>query len=141
MDLLNEDANRLTAQTNYRSVRPQRKRLSIIALSFIMAVFVVIGAGCDSGGINPPASVTFRESMLDSSKVMQITNRSGSETLVMKLWVCNHTYKQNGTHVFKVKPGETYEIGRLEMGWRFLRGENYYIKAEGYVNPIEGTVP
>ena len=133
--------NRFTFSIHSRTVQRKRKWQSFFALVFVMAVIIAIGTGCDSGGVMPPATVTFRESMLDTSRVMQVTNRSGSETLVMKLDVYNDTYNQHGKLVFKVKPGATYEIGRLEMGWLFRRGERFSLKADGYIIPIEDTVP
>jgi hypothetical protein len=114
------------------------QRTAILALVLFV---VTIGTACDAGGVLPPATITFRESLLDSTRVMQVTNRSGSETLVMKLDVYNDAYNQHGQLVFKVKPGATYEIGRLEMGWLFRRGERFTLKADGYVIPIEDTVP
>ena len=48
---------------------------------------------------------------------------------------------QEASHIFKVAPGATYEIGRLEMDWFFLKGETYTIDADGYLIPITGTVP
>ena len=121
--------------------KPQRHKWKQVAvLSFVLFV-AVLGTACDAGGVLPPATITFRESLLDSTRVMQVTNRSGSETLVLKLYVYNDTYNQHGQFVFKVKPGATYEIGRLEMGWLFRRGERFILKADGYVIPIEDTVP
>ena len=118
--------------------RNKWQQTTVLALILLV---VVTGMACDSGGVLPPATVTFRESMLDSSRVMQVTNRSGNETLVLQLDVYNDTYNQHGQLVFKVKPGATYEIGRLEMGWLFRRGERFSLKADGYVIPIDDTVP
>lgn len=127
--------------THANMQKPKRhKWQQVTVLSFILLV-VVLGAACDAGGVLPPATITFRESLLDSTRVMQVTNRSGSETLVMTLDVYNDSYNQHGNLVFKVTPGATYEIGRLEMGWCFLRGERYTLNASGYVIPIEGRVP
>ena len=118
----------------------KHKWLQVAVLLFVL-LDAVLGTACDAGGVLPPATITFRESLLDSTRVMQVTNRSGSETLVMKLDVYNDSYNQHGNLVFKVKPGATYEIGRLEMGWSFIRGERYTLNASGYVIPIEGKVP
>ena len=136
-----ESTPRCATPTHRCAVQRKCKWQSLLALAFVMSVIAAIGTGCDSGGVLPPATVTFRESMLDTSRVMQVTNRSGSETLVMKLDVYNDAYNQHGQLVFKVKPGATYEIGRLEMGWLFRRGERFTLKADGYVIPIEDTVP
>ena len=127
--------------TTHDAQKPKRHKWQQVAvLSFVLLV-AVLGTACDAGGVLPPATITFRESLLDSTRVMQVTNRSGSETLVMKLDVYNDSYNQHGNLVFKVKPGATYEIGRLEMGWCFLRGERYTLNASGYVIPLEGKVP
>ena len=121
--------------------KPQRHKWQQTVVLALVLFVVAIGTACDAGGVLPPATITFRESLLDSTRVMQVTNRSGSETLVMKLDVYNDSYNQHGNLVFKVKPGATYEIGRLEMGWCFLRGERYTLNASGYIIPIEGKVP
>ncbi len=126
--------------THRRTVQRKRKWQSVFALAFVMAVIIAVGCGCDSGGVVPPATITFRESFWDSTRVMQVTNRSGSETLVMVLDVYDKN-NQHGQHVFKVKPGVTYEIGRLEMGWCFHRGESFSLKADGYIVPIADKVP
>ena len=135
-----ETTNRFATHTNRSSIRTAKIQ-RILTLACVLLILSIMGIGCDSGGVQPPATVTFRESMLDSTRVMQVTNRSGSETLVMKLDAYNDTSHQHGEHVFKLSPGETYEIGRLEMGWVFLRGERFTLAADGYVIPIKGTVP
>ncbi len=135
-----EITNRFTDPTQSCTMQKNRKWSSVLALAFVMAVIIAIGTGCDSGGVIPPATITFRESFWDSTRVMQVTNRSGSETLVMVLDVYDKN-NQHGQHVFKVKPGSTYEIGRLEMGWCFRRGESFSLKADGYIVPIADKVP
>ena len=134
-------ANRIVVQVGSRTRLRKHKCLFVFTIACVLLIVSLLGSGCDSGGVLPPATVTFRESMLDSSRVMQVTNRSGNETLVLQLDVYNDTYNQHGQLVFKVKPGATYEIGRLEMGWLFRRGERFSLKADGYVIPIEDTVP
>ena len=90
-------------------------------LFILLATIAVFVGGCKS---TPPISVTFRRSLLYSSTlVMQVTNRSGSETLVMKLSVSNKRHHQHKEYIFKVKPGDTEEIGVLEMDWSFESGE------------------
>ena len=111
-------------------------------LGIMMTTFLV--TGCDSGGLMPPASISFRYSyniFAASTRVMQVTNRSGKETLVMRLDVRNEKSNESGSYSFKVRPGSTYEIGILEMGWAFMPGEKYSIRADGYLFPIDGTVP
>ena len=117
----------------------------------IMGVFLL--SGCDENGSviepigrivapppPPPASITFRSSML-AGQVLQVTNRSNSETLVMEVVARNDAKNQRATHVFKVRPGDTYEIGMLEMNWKWETGESYEISADGYSTKIRGTVP
>ena len=104
----------------------------------IASIFIILFQCC----IIPPATISFRQSMLYSStRVMQITNRSESETLVMRLDVSNEKKNQASYYVFIVKPSETQEIGILEMNWAFEEGEKYSLKADGYLFPITGTVP
>ena len=79
--------------------------------------------------------------MDSDSRVMQVTNRGGSETLVISLHVKNESLAQKSSFVFKIKPGETQEIGMLEMDWKFLPGETYSLKADGYLFSVNGTVP
>ena len=119
--------------------------LFLLLLGIIIATFVT---GCDSGdkgdqkgGTPPPASITFRNSKIDSStKVFQVTNRSGSETLVMKLDF--HDNKgHHGEHQFKVSPGDTYEIGVWETGLYFETGDYYSFQADGYALTIDGRIP
>ncbi len=131
-----EKTNRFDAQAN--SITGQRKKQVVLVLAFVLLIVSI--TGCDSGGVVPPATITFRESFWDSTRVMQVTNRSGSETLVIVLDVYDKN-NHHGQHVFKVKPGSTYEIGRLEMGWCFRRGESFSLKADGYIVPIADKVP
>ena len=99
-----------------------------------IAVFCIWG--------RPPISVTWRTSLLEpDSKVMQVTNRGGRETLVLQLDIVNSELKQDRSYTFKVGPGATEEIGILEMNWKFLPGENYSLRADGYLLPVTGNVP
>ena len=110
-------------------------------LCFSGMLCIVFLCGCEKIGATPPAAITFRYSLLDTTRVLQVTNKSNSETLVMKIDAKNHEKKLQASHTFKVAPGATYEIGRLEMGWFFEKGETYTIHADGYPIPIRGTVP
>ena len=111
-----------------------KKNFMLVLLGVLCMVFL---CGCE-----PPISVTWRQSLLDpSTRVMQVTNRDGSETLVIKLKVKNKNQTEASSHVFKVGPGETEEIGILEMGWTFKPGDTYSLEADDYLLPVEGTVP
>ena len=110
-------------------------------LFFLGILCIVFLCGCEKIGATPPAAITFRYSMLDTTRVLQVTNKSNSETLVMRIEAKNHEKNQEASHIFKVAPGSTYEIGRLEMDWVFEKGETYTIHADGYPIPITGTVP
>lgn len=115
-------------------------RIFAVALT-ICIMFVLLLSGCEQAGIQPPATVTFRKSMLDSTRVVQVTNRKNNETLVMSLHVVNRKKGEKGDYTFKVGPGETVEIGRLEMGWVFESGEKITLRADGYPMSMSGTVP
>lgn len=118
-----------------------KKMLFVGLLAALCATFMV---GCGSGMLSePPISVTFRGSLMDFGKtqVMRITNRSGSETLVVTVYVENKKSNQHKSHVVKIGPGDTVELGRLEMNWYFETGETYSIKADGYGIAHTGTVP
>ena len=135
--------NDIKDRTNNRS-KKEKKRLRHIILFLGIVIATIVITGCDSGGLMPPASISFRYSyniFAASTRVMQVTNRSGKETLVMRLSVRNEKSNESGTYSFKVKPGSTYEIGILEMGWAFMPGEKYSLRADGYIFPIDGTVP
>jgi len=114
------------------------KKLFYIGLFGVLGVLLL--AGC--GSRRPPISVTWRISLLDdSSYVMQVTNRSNNETMVIHLNAKNKELGQHVSHTFKVAPGATEEIGILEAGWKFLPGETYSLRADGYTTAIKGTVP
>lgn len=120
-----------------------KKILSAISVLFCI---IFLTCGCDKiikevTAPPPPISVTFRSSAgLWGGKVMQVTNRSSDETLVMSLYVENTRLNQCKSYTFIVKPGNTHEIGMLEMGWIFVEGEKYRIRADGYKTTVEGTV-
>ena len=100
----------------------------------IALLFMTFAAFTGCGGKNPPpASITFRRPIgVGDWTVMQITNRSGSETLMM------HIDEMNGEQdgfTFKVLPGETHEVGG------FTKGKRYTLSADGYSGTITGKVP
>ena len=110
-------------------------RIIIFVIGCGLQVFL---CGCDLQ--TPPVTITFRKSLLDSTRVMQLTNRSGSETLVVLVKVRNTIRDTHTSHILKVGPGETEELGRLEMSWVFEPEEEYEVKCDGY-RTISGTVP
>ena len=113
-----------------------KKKICIGLLSVLCSLFLFGFGG------RPPISVTWRTSWMDSSsRVMQVTNRNGSETLVIRLSVKNKKLTRKSSYVFKVRPGDTEEIGMLEMDWAFMPGDTYSLKADGYIFPVKGTVP
>ena len=114
---------------------------STLCLFLFLCVLATLSAGCEKFGRRPPVTITFRESLLDSTRVVQVTNRSGSETLVMKLEVWNDEQNEYSSYVFKFRPGNTYEIGRMEMNWVFVTGERIKLSADGYSSPCKCTVP
>lgn len=111
-----------------------------IALAFLVGVFVF--SGCECRGIRPPLTVTFRESMLPGgTRVLQITNRSSSETLVLRVDAFNDARNQHAYQIVNVSPGAVQELGIIEMDWLFEKGERYKISADGYLLSVRGTVP
>lgn len=105
----------------------------------LLGVIIVGLSGCER--ISPPLTITFRESLLDSTRVMQLTNRSGSETLVAQIEVRNDARGQRREHVLKIGPGSTEELGRLEMNWVFEPGEKFKVSCDGYFGTLSGAVP
>ena len=119
------------------------KKCLSVGLLVSLCMIHIVGCGNGPGPVSaPPISVTFRSSLLDwGNKVMQITNRSAGETLVLQVHVENKGMRQEASISKKVGPGETIELGILEMGWTFVKGETYSIRADGYGLPYTGTVP
>lgn len=124
------DANVTTQELINLQRRSVMKKCFFVAL--LTAVCTIFMVGCSKP---PPISVTFRGSLLDSSKVMQITNRSGNETIVAKVrvqrWKGDRKI-QEASHIVKIGPGDTVELGRLEMGWAFVGMDFVIIEADDY---------
>ena len=111
--------------------------LPVMVLAFVLAL-----VGCEKLGLMPPMSLTVRDSlMVENSKVFQVTNKSASELLMVKLTVRNKTHDQEQSSVwFKVGPCETQEFGVLEMGWAFMPGDEVTVEAEGYPMAVSRRV-
>lgn len=121
-----------------------RYKLSRFVFGLICCAMMICLFGCseDESFITPPPlTITFRESLLDSTRVMQLTNRSGSESLVAQVQVRNKTTGEKKTHILKIAPGATEELGRLEMAWVFEPGEKFDVKCDGYWRTFSGRVP
>ena len=118
------------------------KKYFFVGLLASLCMIYITGCGYNPLS-EPPISVTFRGSLMDfgTTSVMQITNRSGSETLVVTVHVENKKSNHHTSHTVKIRPGDTVELGRLEMNWCFEKGETYSITADGYGLPHTGTVP
>lgn len=115
-------------------------RMSIALLLVFTASLLF--SGCDGYGVTPPIAVTFRKSLLDgTTKVLQITNKSGTETLIIRIDAYNDKSGQHQAIAAKVAPGATEEFGFLEMNWYFETGERIEIAADGYLSKIKGYVP
>lgn len=112
----------------------------LIAFAFLVGAFVF--SGCEGQGVRPPLTVTFRESLLPGgTRVLQITNRSSSETLVLRVDAFNDVRNQHAYQIVNVSPGAVQELGIMEMDWVFEKGERYKISADGYLLSVNGTVP
>ena len=119
-----------------------RVRLVAVVVGVCCACVLFL-CGCEKMRIMPPVSVRFRNSLLNTStRVMQLTNRSCSELLVLDVSVKNKENPQGSAkRIFKVGPGQTKEVGVFEMGWTFTPGESISIQADGYILPVQVTVP
>lgn len=126
-----------TTKAGKTNVTTSWKRL-LLVLVLIITSFCFCGCGGEDK--DPPLTITFRESMVNSSRVMQLTNRSGHETLVAQVLVRD----KNGnriSHVTKLAPGATEEVGYLQAGFNFNGGGEFEVICDGYSGSISGTVP
>ena len=91
-----------------------------------------------------PIKVATKSSFFDSTtKVIRITNMKPEEHLDLHIVVENKKTKQVATHVFKVAPGETYEIGSMQIPWKLKSGDTYTIKSSSlsFLGTITETIP
>ena len=100
-------------------------------------IFAIVGMvlcqGCGNM-VEPPVSVTFRESLLTGA-VMQLHNRS-DKRVVCEVYVENNSKNQSTTCRLGVAPNDMTEVGILEMGWAFEEGEGGYVEVDGYRGKI-----
>lgn len=117
-----------------------KRKFSRIVVGLICCVALMF-CGCD-GGITPPLTVNFRKSLLDSTRVMQLTNRSGKETLVVLVLVIDGRNKsKQDRHLLKIRPGDTEEVGWVQADFNFERGDEFKVSCDGYMRSFSGTVP
>ena len=109
-------------------------------LVFVLSITVFCFCGC-GGKISPPLTITFRESMLNSTRVMQLTNRSANETLVVQVLVRDKANNNEHSYITTVAPGATEEVGYLQAGFNFVAGEKYEVSCDGYFGTSKGVVP
>ena len=108
----------------------------IIILIIVFAVYAI--PHCRK----PPIEISFRDSLMVSGKVLQVTNLSDGEFLLCQLTAENHRSNEKLRYQFTVKPRRSCEeIGVLETNWTFVPGETGKIYAEGYWFPVTFRVP
>ena len=110
-----------------------------LVIGSIIVIIVAIWFLLWNRPVPPPISVTWRQSLLYSGKVMKLYNES--ENSALSLVVTGKDSKDSSSVVLTISAGSTKELGVLEMNWNWQTGETYQIKATGYGLPIIGTVP
>ncbi len=111
------------------------KNIGIILAVVVGLIFVVVGfvnGTKDHKPPQPPITISWRTSALDSAGlVMQVQNTS-NERLSCMMAAVNETQGQHTAYSFDVGPYKMYEIGIMECGWSFKSGESVAIRSEGY---------
>lgn len=108
------------------------KKIFLLVLAVLCMVSIV--------GCQPPISVSFRKSAMDfgKTKVMRITNRRENKTIVAQIRVTRYIdvnrddIDQEARHIVRIGPGDTVELGRLEMDWAFETDDFIRIDVNGY---------
>lgn len=106
----------------------------LIIIGIIIAIILIISNRPQP----PPISITWRNSLLGSGKVMQLHNDSEGS---LSLSVSGSDDKDSSKVALTISGGATKELGILEMNWDWQSGETYTIQAAGYALPIIGKVP
>ena len=98
-----------------------------------IVVGIVIGVLCFFRGcFNPPVSITFRESLM-SGYVLQVHSLS-DKPIECRVSAYNDSRNEKvENRVFIVQPGETQELGMLELNWQFVPGEHGWVSVSGFL--------
>lgn len=118
-------------------------KIMIRCAGVLLAMFVLaFCSSCGDGVISPPVRLSFRDSIGPwGGKVLQVKNVSSGHTLKCTMHVRNFGRNESTTYDFTLSPDSMDEIGVLETGWRFLKGEVGYISAAGFVGIVPFVVP
>ena len=110
---------------------------------FIAVVVVLVLLGCCyfTRTVDPPLSVTWRDSHL-AGKVLQVRNTTDDVTLHCTVFVKNLKNGEKRSLNFSLSPRSVQELGIREMKWFFIPGEEIVeISAKGYNGHITERVP
>jgi len=109
----------------------------------VVCITLVFGlCGCGREFSYPPVRVVFRESLLNSGRVMQVINNSERETIIAVVSGRDaSTGNKYNEWTLKIEPGETKEVGVWQTLANFSTGDKYKVSCEGYWGTITGTVP
>ena len=98
----------------------------------IVVGVIIVGLCYFRGVFNPPVSITFRESLL-SGYVLQVHSLS-DKPIECRMSAYNDSRNEKvENRVFIVQPGETQELGMLELNWQFVPGEHGWVSVSGYL--------
>jgi len=104
------------------------KKCTVVLGLICVVVFV-----CYLRGVfNPPISITFRESLM-SGYVLQVRSLSNKPIECTMSAYNDSTREKRENKVFVVQPGETQELGILELDWKFVPGEYGWVSVSGYL--------
>ena len=102
------------------------KKIAIVVGVLILLVFLYF-----KGVFNPPISISFRESLM-TGYVLMVRSLS-NKPIECKMSVYNDSQNEKRENMlFVVQPGETQEIGLLELDWAFVPGEHGWVSVSGY---------
>lgn len=118
-----------------------KRKLFHVVFGLICCAMIIGFVGCE-GVISPPLTITFRESMINSTRVLQLTNRSGQETLVISvLAIDGRNENKRYRYTVKVGPGDTEEVGYFQAGFNFDKGDRVEVACDGYIRTLTAVVP
>jgi len=98
-----------------------------------VGIIVVVAFAFYLRGIfNPPISISFRKSLV-SGYVLQVHSLS-NKPIECSMAVYNDSANQKIENIqFVIQPGETQEIGLLELDWEFVPNEHGWVSVSGYL--------
>lgn len=115
---------------------------AILVVLFLASIGTI--PGCGMSALPPPASVTYRSSLVGMGQVVVITNKSSDH--LYNVTVVGRNYQQVSSASVKatddLAPGSTVEVGWLEFGnWVPQPGESIEVYADNYATPKVSIIP